>query len=878
MVNGKLGDGLGSELIGISIDEYSNMGVDKLKEFIDGEKLKIEHILSNENMKTMDVAEENIDFVVVELKDLLSKVEIADRVFRECKYSNENLKDFLWNEYCRDKDIIENESEIKKGLYVVAKTLIELMRESENFEQDFLIQISNAVDDTNVELQKICDYMHENYGSMNEEIQMILVIVQMILEQVQKNGIEKQNTQKKIKSRTKEYADKWEANMFLNNFDKRDENAGVNVKLSEVYLDKHLPHYIWKCNFKPFNDLKIFLAERIYGDNYCNQMLLVLGQPGIGKTTLITWMIANFSSKIDSILVYQFASDLKEVRWENISSGHSILSDIFKVLGILHEELDDKTIILDGFDELSVTNDRAEILNQLNWELKKDYSFINFSLIILCRENYIHKLDKIECDYITLQPWGHKQIRSFCHVFCEKTKNNVSENTVNKMLEKKEIFGIPLILYLVLSLNIAIEEEGSIIDIYDKIFSLEDGGIYDRCLQNKRYEVPHRISDIKYQIHQISRDIAIWMFENEPDEASIPQEEYQKICINVMQENKQENQYLAQDFMIGGYFKLIRHCEGIETEELYFVHRTIYEYFVAETIYDSIENAMNEFSDESQEELAGNIAIYLKEGKITHVIGEYLKCKLFAFYNLLNNNRKRKFIEWWEQAIARMLEHGMFYYLHNVRVFDNIITKELMCFRNIIYILTLIEEIYEVKDYMLEKKKKYLQKYIKLYSIIDDFYNKNGKKRLAYLKLKKADLSTCDFKYIFLDGVDLSATNLIQSDFRSAVLSNTILVNAVFGQTDLSGANLMGADCRYIDFKDTNLSSANLVGANLTCADLTGAYLTDITLMDAILKGMLITDKQADYLGKRYNLEGVNIYITRSGDVVDYKKYCYEVV
>ena len=38
-----------------------------------------------------------------------------------------------------------------------------------------------------------------------------------------------------VKSRTKEYADKWNQNMFLNDFDKRDENAGVNVKLSEVY-------------------------------------------------------------------------------------------------------------------------------------------------------------------------------------------------------------------------------------------------------------------------------------------------------------------------------------------------------------------------------------------------------------------------------------------------------------------------------------------------------------------------------------------------------------------------------------------------------------------------------------------------------------------
>ncbi|MCI8378344.1 MAG: hypothetical protein HFH72_07455 [Lachnospiraceae bacterium] len=77
---------------------------------------------------------------------------------------------------------------------------------------------------------------------------------------------------------------------------------------------------------------------------------------------------------------------------------------------------------------------------------------------------------------------------------------------------------------------------------------------------------------------------------------------------------------------------LERHCEGIETEELYFVHRTIYEYFVVETIYSSIENAMEELSDKSQEELAGNIAVYLKKGWITKTIGGYFKWKIMKFY------------------------------------------------------------------------------------------------------------------------------------------------------------------------------------------------------------------------------------------------------
>ena len=49
------------------------------------------------------------------------------------------------------------------------------------------------------------------------------------------------------------------------------------------------------------------------------------------------------------------------------------------------------------------------------------------------------------------------------------------------LFENKKILGIPLILYMVVALNISIDKEGSIVDVYDKIFSL-DGGIYDRCI------------------------------------------------------------------------------------------------------------------------------------------------------------------------------------------------------------------------------------------------------------------------------------------------------------------------------------------------------------------------------------------------------------
>ena len=212
------------------------------------------------------------------------------------------------------------------------------------------------------------------------------------LDALQENNRGKDNIQNKkpVKSRTQEYADKWEANMFLNDFDKRDENAGVNIKLREVYLEEYLPYYIWGNNAKTRNDLKELLKEYVCKHDD-NKMLVVLGQPGIGKSTLITWIIANFIDSKDSILIYKFASDLKNVDWINTNFKFSVADQILNELCLSHENLAGKTLIIDGFDEISVGDNREKVLNQIYRQLIKG-SVDGFSLIITCRENYIREL------------------------------------------------------------------------------------------------------------------------------------------------------------------------------------------------------------------------------------------------------------------------------------------------------------------------------------------------------------------------------------------------------------------------------------------------------------------------------------------------------
>lgn len=325
---------------------------------------------------------------------------------------------------------------------------------------------------------KIIEGVHEGFKQSHQNEEQALEKLDYVIDKLDEKDVQNKEGYSEIypENRAEEYAQKWDKNVFLNNFKKRDKKKGENVKLREIYLEYHLPHYVWKAGDEPLNDLRDLLSEYIV-DRDDKKMLLILGQPGIGKSTLITWIMANLVDKKDDIFVYQFATDLENVDWQ----GDDILNDIFKALCLKDDDLQNKILILDGFDEIHASKDRKSILNQLYQKLRGKIKLKNFSLVVTCREKYIYELPKIECDYITLQAWDDMQIKSFCKTYEEVSKSNISQDKIDKILENKKIFGIPLILYMVLALCISIEKNSSIVDVYDQMFSVDGGSIYDRC-------------------------------------------------------------------------------------------------------------------------------------------------------------------------------------------------------------------------------------------------------------------------------------------------------------------------------------------------------------------------------------------------------------
>lgn len=745
----------------------------------------------------------NIEAVRVGLKMLVSQV------------TSETCVDFLkilQHEICMDEnDILYKEVILNQG-----GQTFETVREG--------FSESNR---NHEETHRKLDYAIEGIDSINKKI----------------NGTEKceiKHYEIPIKNRAGEYADKWDKNVFLNDFDEEDENAGTEIKLSQIYVEECLPNYIWKNNTKSSDKLKNLL-EKYVKNNSDRKMLLILGQPGIGKSTLITWIMANLVEKREDILVFQFATDLESIAWQS----KNILEGVFSAIGLRNVELENKTLILDGFDEIFAGNARERILNKLNQELKKYNALKTFSLIITCRENYIYNLQNIICDYIVLQAWNETQIDIFCRGYWKKCEKEALEGKIQKILKNKEIFGIPLILYMILALDIDIEKNSSIVDVYDQIFSLKKGGIYDRC-----YDVEHRINEpeTKKCIHQISQRIAFWIFENNDDKAIIYQKKFKEICDKVMSETKDNREDIQSNTLIGSYFK-VKHCEGKLADEVNFVHRSIYEYFVATYIFESL------YKLKSKEEIAGKLGELLKDGRLSQQILDFIKCKF-------DNMEGKCLLEIIKEVFDTMLQNGMTYYAKEK--YKNVIIRETNIFANMLNVVCLWHDNLGDVD-----------------SKISVYLRHN---HLTKLNLGGVNLREVNLRAAYLIGANLRGANLSKADLRETKLIGAYLQNANLREADLKEANLKGAYLRDADLKGADLREAILKGANLIGADLRGADLRGVNLKGANLIGVdlgeadlrktIFDENQISWLWDKYDLSVSKVYLTSAKLTVSYNKYC----
>lgn len=758
VVGDKLGSGLIKELADISIDGISEKGINEITNFINYEKSQIEHILSRENMKSMDISEDNIDYVVSEIKNLFLWINITDEVLRKCKYDSMNLSVFLWNEYCKHKNgYVESESDIKRSLFIVAEALSGLVRKSNEFSEKMLIQISNSVDDVNVRLQKISEYMKNNSGKLDITYQAILEILKVMIEQYQKQSTQKDNRSSYDQvvmfknDKKSDYINNWNSRLFLHV-----DNNERPITLADAFImpeikihgcDKHFTIY-YNIDFEKF--ISQFVQTK------SGSTMLITGVPGIGKTCITSW-IAQKYEKDDRVIILRFRD------WESEDLGQGILKAICNTLKCKKIDLNSRILVLDGFDEIKLLGKRNYLLNEFFNDIN---DLINFKIIITSRPAYIKPDNFI--NKISLLPFGKSMIGNFYKII---TGENIDKRKIDN--QNLEVLGIPVILYMAIMSNVDLTKVASKPELYNIIFA-EKGGIFDKFSEyDSGSQVFRNLENIKKYLLFL-REIAFKMFIKNiscipKNECQIPKLTFQGDSVSIL------------EFPIKHLF------ENVKTN-IEFIHNSLYEYFVAEYIYRIID------MDISREQLANYFGNMFLENVLSIEVLEFL------IYKVRSSDLNNKF-DVISEVFQLMLNDGMTFYTR--KYYRNVIEREICVFTNMLEIIHLWKD----KSYKFSSALYNYVKYcrgsnINLSNMILGIEEDISPNKM----IKKANgeyVTTKDWTKIDLSYMNLSNSNLVGVDLTDANLENTKLVNAKLACANLKGARIKGIDLTGADLEGT---------------------------------------------------------------------------
>jgi len=632
-----------------------------------------------------------------------------------------------------------------------------------------------------------------------------------------------------------DYIKNWNSRLFLHQ--DNDENP---ITLADAFImpDFKIHREIRPMRFAKDDTLDNIIDKFVKYDK--TTIMLITGVPGIGKSSITSW-IANSYKENDDIIILRF----RDFKKKELEKG--ILNSICSTLVCESDDLEDKIIVLDGFDEIKILSMRDRLLNSFFNDIK---DFENCKFLITSRPTYVDM--KYFQNVLELQVFDIKKVESFY----ERIKRK-KLNSKEKIQSNLEVIGIPVILYMAIMSDVDISENPTKPELYDHIFA-EKGGIFDRFYDgdveyDKGKQILRNPENIKKYLNFLS-NVAFKMFEDnilliKKQECQIPELEFEDKKISVL------------EFPIKYLF------EDTETN-IEFIHKSIYEFFVSYYIFDVLDKIVE--SNLSNENLAGILGELFVNNYLSPEILEFLS------YKIANGKLKNKF-DVINQTFQIMIQDGMTHHTH--KCYKRVIDCEMKVFANMLELLHLWN-VYSIK----------------VDSQIIDYlgYNKNAMFNFSYVDLAEATLNNLDLRNInlnnsnlrnsSLEGTDLRITKLINANLHSTNLKKTDLRNTDFKNADLRNANMRYANLRNAnlvcaDLRMADLLYAILVNANLKNADLSKADLRYTNLSRAILKntclvGALLDERQVELLKEIYNLQGVRVFLFKTNLIISYEEYC----
>ena len=670
----------------------------------------------------------------------------------------------------------------------------------------------------------------------------------------------------KFKDAKTEFADKWNERLFLH---RRPEDEDLTLEktfvapayylLSTLFFQHNL-HFIDEITYfvnEKNLDLEVYdnLKEALNQFVLDGRSMLILGQPGMGKSSIICYL-ANKYINDPQVLIVKFKDlNIKKFIDRHMDNKSLLLDSIINHFHCDKKDLENKTLILDGYDEIDSYFFNINLFSDFFLSIRE---IINFKILITSRENYIIKETQYFEKIILLLPFDAGKIEKFTERITHD--KHVSGYIINN--DNNKVFGIPVILYMALATGVDLSKFVSRIGVYNRIFSL-NGGIFDRFYSqnNDSYEIgSHTIAYVKNAFYNILCNTAFYMFENFSDN-SIPQKAYEKIIEDektkakeLLAKSSEINSPLWYDFPIENLYE--------KADNISFIHKSFYEYFTAEyffiAIYSMSKNIIKRklYDNENEEEY--NKIIYglsnlFSQNAFSSEIVEYLQYKINA--NFCHNEIEvlRKF---YIHIFKRMLARGMTYQLsRNIK--HSTLQVECVIFANMLDFIHLWIK-YDFYPKYIEFNTSEINQiviYLYLWSFMNIPTNSAEHKMLDYINdnrislhswnfhlYKRLNLSHLNLERINLQHINLCNINFDRSNMAHSVLDDAVLIKSSFKNTQIQDSSLKGADLSGSFFRETIFVNSNISTANFEHSSVPDTDFTGCSAKNAIFKNVYELD------------------------------------
>lgn len=588
-------------------------------------------------------------------------------------------------------------------------------------------------------------------------------------------------------------------NLYLNKFRKRlhlERAATSNVSLESIYVE---PEYV-HC-MDPYKERRIDAPLKEVVEAFVRndvsrfgkldgeaRVMTLLGQPGVGKTSFLQFLInehalGRLCPEVESL----YCIPLRDLANSEFTAAHKPLKYIKDGLGLDERGLDNALLILDGLDELCLVLSAGGSINDFYLSLIRDAdNYRNCHIIVTSRLNYVSAV------FSTTEPTIVFELKEFSWPKAEMMIAKIGSargveiprETVDSLgwrFEDYPFLSVPLLLYTIMALDINVSDVNEIGQLYDKIFAEMTDRTYGVSGRQRFSE----IADPRELARVLASDMRCrgrkYLDSYEAAKAlsradlSLPE--------------GADREAIEKSYGLTFFYEK-RHPELFAPE---FLHLTFVEFLAAEQIYTTLARAIE---INSTSEFAEGLILWWKEfdylfsgADLSDQVLEFFKYKVESNHDHLPKETiLSTMLEW---LFSAYLDKGMVYSAGSTDI-DNCVVKASRLFVGYWRLMKCLRPDESIIDTLDPNERIDFFHFLRIASRNSDVPLSFRNENLALCDLRDLDLSYCD-----LSGADLSQSNLSYTRLRECNLEGANLLCSCLDMADFTGAHMDGACIAY---------------------------------------------------------------------------------